>query len=88
MDIIAQCKHYLMPAAVSVVAIGLLKIGLFVTHGDLEQSLRRLESGIRAEYATKQDIQDIKSLLHRLDLQLSRMDERLDRALPPGAARH
>jgi hypothetical protein len=53
-------------------------MGIFVTHADLEQSLRSLETEVRAEYATKQDIADIKALLNRLDLQLSRLDDRLN----------
>jgi ribosome-associated translation inhibitor RaiA len=60
------------------VTVGLLKIGIFVTHGDLEQSLRAMETSIRAEYATKQDIEAIKALLNRLDIQISRMDDRLN----------
>ncbi|HEY9685473.1 MAG TPA: hypothetical protein V6C52_00710 [Coleofasciculaceae cyanobacterium] len=67
-----------MPAVISVVTVGLLKIGIFVTHGDLEQSLRAMETSIRSEYATKQDIEDIKALLNRLDVQISRMDDRLN----------
>lgn len=78
MELLSQTRHYLLPALVSVVTVGLLKIGIFVTHGDLEQSLRLLENSIRAEYATKQDIADIKTLLNRLDLQLSRLDDRLN----------
>lgn len=78
MELFSQYKNYLLPAVISIVTVGIMKIGIFVTHGDLEQSLRMLENSIRAEYATKQDIEDIKFLLHRLDAQLSRMDDRLN----------
>jgi hypothetical protein len=78
MEFFSQAKQYFMPALISVVTVGLLKIGIFVTHGDLEQSLRAMETSIRSEYATKQDIEDIKALLNRLDLQISRMDDRLN----------
>jgi hypothetical protein len=78
MEFFSQAKQYFMPALISVVTVGLLKIGIFVTHGDLEQSLRAMETSIRSEYATKQDIEDIKALLNRLDVQISRMDDRLN----------
>lgn len=78
MEFFSQAKQYFMPAVISVVTVGLLKIGIFVTHGDLEQSLRAMETSIRSEYATKQDIEDIKALLNRLDVQISRMDDRLN----------
>ncbi len=77
MELLSQAKQYMVPAAVSVMAISLLKIGLFVTHGDLEQSLRLLENSLRAEYATRRDIDDIKQLLGKMDSRLSRLDERL-----------
>jgi hypothetical protein len=79
MELFSQYKHYFAPALISVLTVSLLKMGIFVTHGDLEQSLRALETLIRSEYATRQDIDDIKSLLNRLDDQISRMDERLNR---------
>lgn len=79
MEFLSQCKQYLLPAVVSVVAVGLLKMGLFVTPGDLEQSLRRMETSMRADYATRRDIDDLKLLLNRLDQQISRIDDRLDR---------
>jgi hypothetical protein len=78
MEFFSHAKQYFMPAVISVVTVGLLKIGIFVTHGDLEQSLRAMETSIRSEYATKQDIEDIKALLNRLDVQISRMDDRLN----------
>lgn len=78
MEFLSHYKQYVAPALISVLTISLLKIGIFVTHADMEQSLRLLESAIRSEYATKQDIEDIKALLNRLDLQLSRMDDRLN----------
>ena len=73
MEFFSQLKHYCLPTLISIVAVGILKIGIFVTRGDMEQSLRSLENSIRSEYATKQDIDDIKSLLNRLDIQLSRL---------------
>jgi hypothetical protein len=78
MELFSQYKQYVAPALISVLTISLLKIGIFVTHADLEQSLRLMENAIRSEYATKQDIEDIKALLNRLDFQLSRLDDRLN----------
>lgn len=71
MDLFSQYKQYVTPALISVLTISLLKMGIFVTHGDLEQSLRTLENTIRSEYATRQDIEDIKALLNRLDDRLN-----------------
>lgn len=79
MEMFTQAKQYLMPAAISVMAVGLMKVGIFVTHGDMEQSLRTLENSIRGEYATRQDIEDIKFLLNRMNMQLDRLDDRLDK---------
>ena len=76
-DIFPSLKQYLLPALISVIAIGLLKVGLFVTYGDMERSFRLLEQSIRSEYATKQDIQDIKLLLTRVDMHLVKLDDRL-----------
>lgn len=76
MEPIATVRQAVVPAMLSVLAIGMLKIGLFVTYADLEKSLRQLETNIRSEYATKQDIQDIKLMLTRLDVQLSKLNER------------
>lgn len=78
METISGIKQYVFPAILSVLALGLLKIGLFVTYGDLERSLRHLETTIRSEYATKQDIQDVKVMLTRLDVQLGKINDRLD----------
>jgi hypothetical protein len=78
MELFSQYKHYVAPALISVVTVSLLKMGIFVTHADLEQSLRAMETSVRSEYATKQDIADIKALLNRLDFQLSRLDDRLN----------
>jgi hypothetical protein len=80
MELFSQYKHYVAPALISVLTVSLLKMGIFVTHADLEQSLRAMETEVRAEYATKQDIADIKALLNRLDLQMSRLDDRLNAA--------
>jgi hypothetical protein len=78
MEILTQYKQYWISALTSLVAVGLFKMGLFVTHGDLEQSLRMLESDIRATYATQRDIEDIKHLLNRVDVQLSRIEDRMN----------
>lgn len=78
MESISSIKQYVFPAVLSVLAVGLLKIGLFVTYGDLERSLRQMETTIRSEYATKQDIQDVKIILTRLDEHLGKINERLE----------
>lgn len=78
MDFFAQSKQYVLPAFISVVMVSLMKIGIFVTQADLVQSFRQLENAIRLEYATKQDVQDIKTMLNRLDVQISKLDERLN----------
>lgn len=77
MDWLTQCKHYVAPVMLSVLTVSMLKMGIFVTHADLEQSLRALEGSIRTEYATRRDIEEIKSLLNRLDSQLTRLEDRL-----------
>lgn len=84
MELLSQAKHYVTPAVISILTVSLLKMGIFVTHGDLEQSLRSLEKNLRSEYATRQDIEDIKSLLNRLDGQLSRLDDRLEKSRREG----
>ncbi|MCE3236988.1 MAG: hypothetical protein K0Q50_3180 [Vampirovibrio sp.] len=84
MELLSQAKHYVTPAVISILTVSLLKMGIFVTHGDLEQSLRNLEKNLRSEYATRQDIEDIKSLLNRLDEQLSRLDDRLEKSRREG----
>lgn len=84
MELLSQAKHYVTPAVISILTVSLLKMGIFVTHGDLEQSLRSLEKNLRSEYATRQDIEDIKSLLNRLDEQLSRLDDRLEKSRREG----
>ena len=84
MELLSQAKHYVTPAVISIITVSLLKMGIFVTHGDLEQSLRSLEKNLRSEYATRQDIEDIKSLLNRMDEQLSRLDDRLEKSRREG----
>ena len=84
MELLSQAKHYVTPAVISILTVSLLKMGIFVTHGDVEQSLRSLEKNLRSEYATRQDIEDIKSLLNRLDGQLSRLDDRLEKSRREG----
>lgn len=79
MEILSGLKQYLLPAVLSLLAVSLLKMGLFVTFGDLEYSLRKLETAIRSEYATRQDIQDIKQMLVRMEDRLEKLDERLGR---------
>lgn len=84
MDILPQVRQYVVPALISFVTVSLLKLGIFVTPVELEQSLRRLESSIRAESATRQDVEDIKTLLSRLDFQLNKIDDRLNKQQPGG----
>ncbi len=78
MELFAQARQYVVPALISFVTVSLLKLGIFVTPVELEQSLRQLENAIRAEYATRQDVEDIKTLLNRLDLQLNKINDRLN----------
>lgn len=78
MEAFSQIRQYLLPALISLVTVSLLKMGIFVTPVELEQSLRHLENSIRAEYATRQDVEDIKTLLNRLDLHLNKIDDRLN----------
>ncbi|WMU93391.1 hypothetical protein EMOOHJMP_00198 [Microcystis phage MaAM05] len=78
MELFAQARQYVVPALISFVMVSLLKLGIFVTPVELEQSLRQLENAIRAEYATRQDVEDIKTLLNRLDLQLNKINDRLN----------
>lgn len=69
-------KQFGWMAIVGIVLYSLLKLNLFVTHADLEQSLRTLESKVRGEYATRQDIQDIKHTLDTLNNKLDRLYEK------------
>ncbi len=78
MELLTQARQYVVPALISFVTVSLLKLGIFVTPVELEQSLRQLENSIRAEYATRQDVEDIKTLLNRLDLQLNKINDRLN----------
>lgn len=78
MELIAQARQFIIPALISVVAVSILKLGIFVTPVELEQSMRQLENAIRSEYATRQDVEDIKTLLNRLDLQLNKLNDRLN----------
>jgi hypothetical protein len=78
MEKLSQIRQYAIPALVSLITVSLLKLGIFVTPVELEQSLRRLENSIRTEYATRQDVEDIKTLLNRLDFQLNKIDDRLN----------
>ncbi|WP_303673472.1 hypothetical protein [Vampirovibrio chlorellavorus] len=78
MELFAQARQYVVPALISFMTVSLLKLGIFVTPVELEQSLRQLENAIRAEYATRQDVEDIKTLLNRLDFQLNKINDRLN----------
>lgn len=78
MELLTQARQYVVPALISFVTVSLLKLGIFVTPVELEQSLRQLENSIRAEYATRQDVEDIKTLLNRLDFQLNKINDRLN----------
>ena len=88
METFSHLKQWVLPAVLSVIAIGLMKMGLFVTYGDLERSLRLLETEMRGEYATRSDIQDIKGMLHKLDTQLGKVNDRLDQVLITGGQSH
>ncbi len=83
MELFAQARQYVVPALISFVTVSLLKLGIFVTPVELEQSLRQLENSIRAEYATRQDVEDIKLLLNKLDLQLNKINDRLNHQRTP-----
>lgn len=78
MERFTQARQYLVPALISLVTVSLLKMGIFVTPVELQQALRQLENSIRAEYATRQDVEDIKTLLNRVDSQLNKIDDRLN----------
>lgn len=86
MEALSQIRQYLLPALISLVTVSLLKMGIFVTPVELEQSLRHLENSIRAEYATRQDVEDIKTLLNRLDLHLNKIDDRLNSPVRRGGS--
>lgn len=77
MERLSNVRQYLVPALISLVTVSLLKLGIFVTPVELQQALRQLENSIRAEYATRQDVEDIKTLLNRVDAQLNKIDDRL-----------
>lgn len=78
MELFSQARQYVMPACISFITVSILKLGLFVTPAELAQSLREMETATRAEYATQRDVADIKTLLNRMDVQLSKIDDRLN----------
>lgn len=65
-----------MPALISLVTVSLLKMGIFVTPVELQQALRQLENSIRSEYATRQDVEDIKTLLNKIDDRLNNLRQK------------
>ncbi|MEM0952317.1 MAG: hypothetical protein AAGI66_09285 [Cyanobacteria bacterium P01_H01_bin.74] len=74
-----HAKTVISPVLVSVVTIGLMKLGIFVTHADLEQSLRSLEHDTQLHYATRNDVKDIKAMILQVNNHLIRMDNRLNK---------
>lgn len=74
---LTNAKYYGMLALVGAVIYSLLKLNLFVTQGQLEQQLRLLESQTRAEYATKQDIREIKESMILINTKLDKLNESL-----------
>ncbi len=70
-------KQYGMAALVGAVIYSLLKLNLFVTHAQLEQQLRIMESQTRMEYATKQDIAEIKATMNTLNTKLDKVYEKV-----------
>lgn len=54
----------------------LLNLNLFVTHAQLQDELRRLEHAINSQYATRQDINDVKQSLDRLNTKLDKLTGR------------
>lgn len=72
-----NAKHYGMLALVGLVIYSLLKLNLFVTQAQLEQQLRLLEAQIRSEYATKQDIREIKDSIAAVNITLDKLNEKL-----------
>ena len=54
----------------------LLNLNLFVTHAQLQDELRRLEHAISSQYATRQDINDVKQSLDRLNTKLDKLTDR------------
>ncbi|MDX2084690.1 MAG: hypothetical protein SFZ03_04810 [Candidatus Melainabacteria bacterium] len=65
-EIFSQIKQWLGPALLSLVALGLLKLGLFVTPIELERSFRQMESGIKQEYASRESIQLLRESIELL----------------------
>ncbi len=54
----------------------LLNLNLFVTHAQLQDELRRLEHAINSQYATRQDINDVKVSLDKLNTKLDKLADR------------
>jgi hypothetical protein len=70
-------RPFLLPVLVAVVAVSLMKLDLFVTYADMEREFRMLETKNTAQFATKQDIQEIKQLLASLNISFRRIEEHL-----------
>lgn len=73
---LSTLKQYGVMALVGMVIYSLLKLNLFVTQAQLEQQLRLLEAQTRAEYATKQDIREIKDSIDSLNAKLDKVFDR------------
>lgn len=76
--LLSSYQSYIVPAIIAVLTVGIMKLGFFVTHADLEQSLRGLEHTLQSQYARQKDIEDIKTMLSRLDIQISRIEDRIN----------
>jgi hypothetical protein len=74
-ELFGHLRQAAIPASLSLIALSLLNTGLFVSSTQLERALRQMEGQIRAEYATRQDIQDVKGMLQELNLKLGRLEE-------------
>ncbi len=70
-------KQYSVMALVGILIVSLLKLNLFVTQAQLEQQLRILEAQIRTEYATKQDIQEIKDSISDINRKLDKFYDKV-----------
>lgn len=70
-------KQYSFLALVGLIIFSLLKLNLFVTQAQLEQQLRLMEAQIRSEYATKQDIQEIKASIATLNSKLDKVYDKV-----------
>lgn len=69
-------RQFGMATLVGAVIYTLLNLNLFVTHAQLQDELRRLEHAINSQYATRQDINDVKVSLDRLNSKLDKLNDR------------